>query len=376
MRTPFEYGGTISSVHFVNRTEELDLLERNFRSGQNTILISPRRWGKTSLVDRAIARVTELEPKSSIIQLDLLTVKTEGEFLSKYLEATLKASAGTADMAIRLLRDLASQLVPKLTFGAGPDTELKVGFDWKQAVEDRDQILELPAKIAVQTKAPVVVCVDEFQAVAELTDIDNFDAVLRSSWQRHQNVCYCLYGSKRHMMLNLFGSYGAPFYHFGDAHVLEKISRRHWVAYVVDRFRRFGKSILSGDADRLAAYVSDHSYYVQSLAQLTFGLSGKTCTTAVVDAAYDKLLGQVEPFFSQQIAALSRTQLGFLHALLDGHQAFNSRDILDGYHLGSSANASKLKRVMQEKELVQLNREGGLEFVDPVLEEWLRRRGR
>ncbi len=376
MRTPFEYGGSIAAVHFVNRTEELDLLERNFRAGQNTILISPRRWGKTSLVNRAIARVRELEPSAKVIQLDLLTVKTEGEFLAKYLEATVTASANTADTAIRLVRDLASQLIPKLTFGAGPDTELKIGFDWRRAVEDRDQILALPAKIAAQTKAPVVVCVDEFQAVAEFTDIDNFDAVLRSSWQHHQGVCYCLYGSKRHMMLNLFGSYGSPFYHFGDAHVLEKIGREHWVAYIVDRFQRFGKAISPEDADRLAAYVADHSYYVQSLAQLTFGLSGKTCSPEVVDAAYEKLLGQVEPFFSQQIAALSRTQLGFLHALLDGHQAYNSRDILDAYHLGSSANASKLKRVMQEKELVQLNRAGELEFVDPILEEWLRRRGR
>lgn len=99
MRTPFSYGGAISGEHFVNRTEELETLERNFRAGQNTILISPRRWGKTSLVNRAIARVIELEPKSRIIQLDLLTVKTEGEFLAKYLEATLTASASTADTA-------------------------------------------------------------------------------------------------------------------------------------------------------------------------------------------------------------------------------------------------------------------------------------
>lgn len=226
--------------------------------------------------------------------------------------------------------------------------------------------MALPARIAAQTKAPVVACVDEFQAVAKLTDIANFDAVLRSTWQHHQGVCYCLYGSKRHVMLNLFGAYGSPFYQFGDAHVLEKIGRLHWVAYIVHRFQRFGKAISSEDADRLAAYVDDHSYYVQSLAQLTFGLSGKTCSTAVVDAAYEKLLGQLEPSFSQQIAGLSRTQLGFLHALLDGHQAYNGRDILDAYHLGSSANASKLKRVMQEKELVQLSRGGELEFVDPL----------
>ena len=374
MRTPFEYGGSISGAHFVNRTRELDMLQRNFVASQNTVLISPRRWGKSSLVNRAIVLSKERQRNMAYVQLDMLSIRTEGQFLAAYLEACLKGLGGTLERSSRLLRDVASVLVPKVSFTAGADAAFKVGFDWRAATDDRQTILELPQKLAEKRGQRVVVAVDEFQGIAELADTDRYDAVLRSSWQHHSSVCYCLYGSKRHMMLNLFGSYSAPFYHFADTHVLEKIDRAHWVDYLTDRFRRFGKELSTELASRLAGYVDDHSHYVQQIAQIAFSLSEAVCTQEVVDTAYRQLLYQIEPFFSQQLAPLTRTQIGFLRALLDGHQNFSSQAVLREYGIGSSANASKLKRVLQAREFIQLDRAGNFEFVDPMFRAWLRAR--
>lgn len=376
MRTPFDFGGSVDAVHFVNREAELEMLTRNFHAAQNTVLISPRRWGKSSLVNRAIALATApgRGRPLRVVRLDLLAVRTEGQLLSAYLEATLRAFGGTPERAIAALREAAAVLVPKVSFTAGTDAEFKIGFDWRGAPADRPTILELPERLAERRGERAVVAIDEFQQIAELDDAPGFDAVLRSHWQHHRRVCYCLYGSKRHMMLKLFGSYGAPFYHFADAHVLEKIGRAHWMGYIVDRFARFRKTISREQADRLAAYVDDHSHYVQQIAQLAFGLTRETCDAEVVDAAYEQLLYQLEPFFSQQLAPLSRTQIGFLHAVFDGQQAFSSREVLDGYGLGSSANASKLKGVMQEREFVYPDRKGRFAFVDPVFRGWLARR--
>ena len=371
MRTPFEYGGSISGPHFVNRTRELDLLQRNFAASQNTVLISPRRWGKSSLVNRALSLAQERQRNLRVVQLDMLPIRTESQFLAAYLQATLRALGGTGERAMSFVRESASVLLPKLTFSAGTDASFRVGFDWRQDPQDREAILQLPERLAARHELRVVVAIDEFQGVAEIEDASNFDATLRTNWQHHRRVGYCLYGSQRHMMIGLFGSYGAPFYHFADTHVLDKISREHWVSYIVDRFTRFGKSISSEVAEMLATFVDDHSHYVQQIAQIAFGLTDKRCTAEIARTAQEQLVFQVEPFFSQQISRLSRTQLGFLRALLAGHQAFSSKPVLDEFGLGSSANASKLKRVMQERELVQLNREGRFEFVDPVFATWL-----
>ncbi len=374
MKHPFEFGGVISAAHFINRKSELDLLEKNFISGQNTILISPRRWGKSSLVNRAAVIVAERHKSFRIIKLDLLAIRTEGEFLEAYLSATLKALGRTIEKSLKLLREVASILVPKLTFSAGPDAQMKVGVDWKQAVQNKSEILELPQRLAEKYKLQVVVAIDEFQGIAELVDVNNFDAVLRTIWQHHQNVCYCLYGSKRHMMLALFTSYSAPFYHFGDTHVLEKISREHWVGYIVDRFERFNKQISNEVASWLASAAEDHSHYVQQVAQIAYGLSNVDCTQETAETAFNQLIYQLEPFFSEQVSSLSRTQLGFLAAVLNGEVAFSSSRVLKKYNLGTSANASKLKVVMQEKEIIQLTRSGEFEFVDPLFKAWYSRR--
>ncbi len=374
MRTPFGFGGSIAQAHFVNRTEELEMLSRNFAASQNTVLISPRRWGKSSLVNRAVAQASESDFNLRFVRLDLLAVRTEAQFLAAYLQATLQGLGGTVEKSLALLREAAATLLPKVTFSAGPDAQMRIGFDWRSEAPDRAEVLELPHKLARKHGWRVVVAIDEFQAIAELSDANKFDAVLRSHWQHHQLVCYCLYGSKRHMMLNLFGSYGSPFYHFADAHVLDKISRHHWVAYIVDRFRRFHKSISEPNAELLALLVVDHSHYVQQLAQVAFGLTTQTCTEEVVRSAYDQLLYQVEPFFSQQLMPLSKTQLGFLRAVIDGEQSFSSQDVLRRYEIGSSANAYKQKRVLQEKELIHQTRDGTFELVDPLMQEWLTRR--
>ena len=300
----------------------------------------------------------------------MLSVRTEGQFLTAYLTACLKGIGGTVEKGLSHLREVATALLPKISFTAGTEANFSIGFDWRGDGVDRAATLELPQRLAERYNFNVVVAVDEFQGIAELSDAKNFDAVLRSAWQHQQRVCYCLYGSKRHMMLNLFGAYSAPFYHFADTHVLEKIARAHWVDYLVDRFKRFGKSIDPAVAEGLAGLVQDHSYYVQQLGQIAFGLTDARCGAEAVETAYRQLLHQVEPFFSQQVGPLTRTQLGFLRALRDGRQDFSSQEVLRKYELGTSANVSRLKRVMQEREFVQLDRQGKFEFVDPVFEAW------
>ena len=130
-----------------------------------------------------------------------------------------------------------------------------------------EDILDLPQQIASKRRKKMVVCIDEFQQIGEFAETDRFQKILRSHWQEQVDVAYILYGSKKHMMLNIFGEYGSPFYKFGDLMFLPKISRENWVAYIKDRFTETRKSISDDAAGHLADLVENHSYYAQQLAQ-------------------------------------------------------------------------------------------------------------
>lgn len=102
--------------------------------------------------------------------------------------------------------------------------EVSLDFDWKEVRRNPDEILDLAENIAADKGLRIVVCIDEFQNIAEFDNPDYFQERLRSHWQKHQHVAYCLYGSKRHMMLDVFTDSSRPFYKFGDLIFLLKIN--------------------------------------------------------------------------------------------------------------------------------------------------------
>jgi len=104
-------------------------------------------------------------------------------------------------------------------------------MDWEQVKKDPDDILDLAEKIAIKAKKKLVLCIDEFQNIAEFKDSLGFQRKLRSHWQLHQHVSYCIYGSKRHMLMEVFSSPSMPFYKFGDLIFLEKIKEEKWITF-------------------------------------------------------------------------------------------------------------------------------------------------
>jgi len=92
--------------------------------------------------------------------------------------------------------------------------------------------------------------VDEFQNIAEFREPEYFQKKLRSHWQHHQNVAYCLYGSKRHLMLDVFTNSAKPFYKFGHFMFLNKIETPYLIDFFKSRFEDTGKTI-SDDAIHL-----------------------------------------------------------------------------------------------------------------------------
>ena len=266
-----------------------------------------------------------------------------------------------------------SRMAPTVSLSEGSQNyELSFGISFKDNRLSYDEILDLPQQIAKDKGKKIIVCIDEFQNINEYEDSLAFQRKLRAHWQTHTSVCYCLYGSKRHMLLSIFNDYSMPFYKFGDILFLQKIERKDWAAFISQRFADTGKQISDELSGMIADKMKNHPYYTQQLSQQTWLRTSKDCSEAIVNEAFSSLIGQLSLLFTNIIDTLTSRQISFLIAVADGVVNFSSKDILKQYQLGTSANIKNLKKATLEKDLIDILPGNTIEIQDPAFEYWLK----
>lgn len=370
---PFVFGVRVEGDTFTDRKEETNRLKMNFLYGVNTILISPRRMGKTSLVEKVCSLVESDTLK--IAKIDAFGCRSENDFINAFATAVVRATSSRWEEWMENAKTFLSRFIPKISIGQDPLTDFSIALEYNRANTVTEDILQLPETIAKQKGIKIVICIDEFQQIADFPDSITFQKKLRSVWQLQSNVSYCLYGSKKHMMEKMFQSQSHPFYRFGDLFYLDKISETDWVEYICDRFRMTGKEISRELASEICSVTDRYSSYVQQLAWLVWLRTDKHATKEDVEFGIDRMLDACEPLFIQQTESLSAYQMNFLRALTNGvHTGFTRSEILDTYQLGTAANISRLKKALTEKDLIMMTAPKKLEISDPILALWLKRR--
>lgn len=368
---PFVFGVAASGDNFTDRKNETARLLTNFRSGVNTVLISPRRWGKTSLV-RKVCRLAQTD-ELKIVYLDIFSCRSDADFYDAFASAVLKQTSTKVEEWMENIRQFLSRISPKISLGADPAADFSLSLELTPKREDIDEILQLPEKIAEKKGCRIVVCIDEFQQIGEFKDSKTFQKRLRSVWQLQKHVSYCLFGSKKHLMNELFERKSLPFYKFGDAIYLQKIATADWVGYIRSRFEATGKSIPAELAEEICRRVDNHSSYVQQLAWLVWTRTGKEATRQELEAAFQDIIDQNTPLFEKQTESLTSFQMNFLRAIIDGvHSEFTTQEVMRKYQLGSSANVSIIKRALIKKELIEIDKRKAV-IPDPIMKVWLQR---
>ena len=374
MNTPFLYGRIAENENFTNRRNEIDFLVKNFRNLINTIIISPRRWGKTSLVHKAAQLMNKIDKDIIICQVDIFNCRSEEEFYTALANALLKSTTNAWEEFVSGVKKYLTRLAPIVSISDATQTyELSLGLDFKDSRLSYDDILDLPQVIANDTKKKIVICIDEFQNINEYEEPLAFQRKLRSHWQKHTSVCYCLYGSKRHMLLDIFNSYSMPFYKFGDILFLQKINREEWIEFITQRFYSTGKTISQELSGLIADKMKNHPYYTQQLSQQVWLRTFSTDSTKeIIDEAFNDLIGQLSLLFANIIDSLTPKQINFLLAVADGNSNFSSKEVLTKYKLGTSANIKNLKKATLEKDLIDILPRNVIEIQDPAFEYWLK----
>lgn len=371
METPFIFGKIATEKNFTDRETETANLVQSFTSLINTIIISPRRWGKSSLVNKAAKLAMEQDRKLCICHVDLFNVRNEVHFYSLLAQKVIAATSTKWEEAVESAKSFFSHLVPKISIGSDPTNEVSIDFDWESIKQNPDEVLDLAEKIAKKKGVKIVICVDEFQNISGFTDPDYFQKKLRSHWQQHQNVAYCLYGSKRHMMMEVFTNSSKPFYKFGNLMFLDKIDTPCLVEFFNTRFSETGKTITEDAANLIVKLVDNHPYYAQQLAQLSWLRTKDVCDVEIVREAHAALVEQLSLLFVTITETLTTQQLNYLNALIAGEKAISSTDVMHRYQISSTTSIARSKAALIKNDILD-SKAGEISFQDPIYAYWLK----
>jgi AAA+ ATPase superfamily predicted ATPase len=369
--SPFRYGTIVKGRFFTDREEEIKKLKNNFLSGINTVIISPRRWGKSSLVEKTAKEIISENKNMRIAFIDLFNVKTEIEFYEKFAKEVIKACSSKFEDVLNDAKDLLKNIIPVFHISPVPEADFKLSFNWDDAEKYKDDILDLPERIAVKRKIKLVVCIDEFQNLANVSGFQSIEKKLRAHWQKHGNAAYCLYGSKKHMLKEIFTSSGKPFYRFGDIFFLNKIKAEKWLAFIVKSFESTGKSISEKPAMKIIELMDCHPWYVQQLSYYVWNISGKSVTEKDVITANEQVINTNSPLYIRDCENLSSTQVNLLTAIVSGEKMLTSAAVMQKYSLGTPRNVSKNKEMLMNNDFID-EFDGKICFVDPVFLQWFK----
>jgi len=379
MQNPFVYGEVVPGESFVDREVELDRLIGDLAAGQKVFLISPRRYGKSSLMRQALSALS----RRGAVTVEA-TVSSYSSYLA-FLEGYARALATVEtrwERARGWLLDVITSTRPEVRYeaeGSGPG-RLSVAFPLVQSERDvnrlANEVFALPGRLAAERKQLVVVALDEFQAIEGFNG-GSVEHALRAAAQQQRQVGYVFAGSEPSLMEKMIGP-RRPFYKAGPVMRLQKIPADVFAGFLE---AKFGKSGIRAEAGLGAAIVDlagNLPYDVQRLAHETWddvrAAGGRRATLDALHRTLVRLLAEQEPMFEAVWQRLTLAQRGVLRAVvLQGGQGLLSSDVRARHRLGGPSSIQTSLAALVKQDLV-LKEGSQYVVVDSLLREWIARR--
>ena len=341
---PFSYGTIVKGSSFYDRTEECTRIVSTLSGGNNVVLYAPRRFGKTSLIFKAIE---QLEKMGLIcIYFDFMTVFSPESFVRLYSKALAEKQSNLNKFA-QLFSSIIKTIRPVLTFGQDGLPEFSV--DFANAMVDEtviSQLLDMPEMLAGKNKR-VMVFFDEFQEVSKLKEI-NFEALLRSKAQQQEKTNYLFFGSKTHLLKEMFNNKKRAFYNSALQMTIGSLPQKDTIAFLREKFSLSHINIEEETAKYLIEVAADIPHYIQLLASEVWQYmvnSQTNVTKSIVNECAEKLLAFKYDYYLELYEHRSQNQKQLLKALTYETKNIFSADYIQKYRLSA---ASTLQRSVQE----------------------------
>ncbi len=368
---PFVVGKYVSAKYFCDREKETEFFIKQIRNGRNVVLISPRRMGKTGLIQHCFS-LADVKENYYTFFVDIYATTSLAEFvyiLSKAIYEELKPRQ-------TVWRERFFQIIRSLRVGFKLDTTTgEVGFDIGLGdIQTPQTTLEEIFEYLESADRPCIVAIDEFQQIGTYEE-KNVEALLRTKIQQCKQTQFVFSGSKRHTMSNMFHSASKPFYQSAISMDLDPIPLQTYSDFAKQKFEEYGKSVSEAVVVDVYNRFRGCTWFVQMMMNELFALTqkGDTCGTDKIDEAWHNVIYMQKGSYMDLLSHLPPKQKLLLQAIAkEGEvQGITSSAFIKKYKLPSASSVqSALKPLLKNDVVTQEN--GIYRIYDYFLAEWLK----
>ena len=355
---PFIVGKYVSDKYFCDRSEETAFLRKQIQNGRDVALISPRRIGKSGLIQHFFNQ-SDIKEQYYVFFIDIYATTSLAEFvytLGKEIYAQLKPQS-------TLWKEKFFQIISSFRIGfkldsmtGEPSFDLGLG-DIQAPQTSLDEIF---AYIEEADK-PCIIAIDEFQQICEYAE-KNVEALLRTKIQKCHHAQFIFSGSKRHVMSNMFNTPSKPFYQSAISMGLEPIPVLTYTSFATRLFEERDKHIDKEVIEAIWTQYDGYTWFVQMMMNELYALtpSGKTCTAMMIDEARRNVIMSQEQSYKDMMANLPPKQKIVLQAIAREGIAQNitSAKFIKKYNLNSASSVQSAVKMLLKNDIVtQTNNE-------------------
>ena len=349
---PFIVTGKIAPEYFCDRVAESDRLIKSITNGNNLVIISPRRMGKTGLIQFCYDK-PEISRDYYTFFIDILHTSSLREFtylLGKEIyERLLPRSRRMAKLFVQTLKSISGK------FGFDPVFNLPTFSIELGDIERPEYTLEEIFQYLDHADKRCVVAIDEFQQIAKYPE-KNIEALLRTHIQKQGNSNFIFAGSERHMMQEMFSSAARPFYHSADMLELKAIAPEIYIPFVVNHFKKCRRHIEAANVEKVYNLFKGHTYYIQKTFNEAFADTpeGGECTIETIRDAIDEMIASNDTIFREILSNIPEKQKTLLYAIAREGEAerITSADFIKRHSLTSASSVQSATKKLLEKDLI------------------------
>jgi uncharacterized protein len=339
MENPFRYGVVVDDPYFINRQKELGDIRLDLISGNNLIITSPRRYGKTSLVSKVIH---QLESEGyPVVYLDFFRIAGLRQFMDNYASQILEKQKGLKK-SITVFQKWIRGIRPSISLDGAGNPSFTFSHDPAVPIYDSlTEILNLPLKFTSAKRWIIVF--DEFQDIEKFNGHDT-EKWFRSVMQFHDQISYVMMGSKTHLLNQMFSQRDRAFYGFGKLMRIDKIDPGVMVDFILSRMEKGSTTCDRSSAEMIINLTENIPYYIQFLASESWLISNQQKTSInkiIIEQAIQNILNNQHDYFHQLIDSLSSYQKIVIRALACETDQIFSYDYMKKYDLGAVSSTQR-----------------------------------
>lgn len=374
MDTPFVYDRYVTGKSFVGRKKECDILANLLDAGEHVVMYEPPKTGKMSLIQQTLMNMRSSGKQFITTHVDLFNVRTLEDFLVKFGSAVMRACMTTPEQYREAVDRYLSSAHYVFDISRFYRDGTIVSMNWTPDKEDVKTMMALPQRLAEERGVPFYIVIKEFQMLTWNETCEDalpmIEEVLR---ERHSkpSASFIMIGSQVNAMKYIFEE--KKYFYRQVVHLpLQPIDEREIIEHIVKGFLYGpGKSFDRNLAMGACSLFKCHVWYLNHLSAICDSMSKGFINEGIMVEALNSMLALHEPRFMNLVNDLTDHQLSLMKAILDGVIRLSASEVIEKYHLNSSANVRRVKDALRKKEVITFNEKDEPVILDPLFEYWM-----